>query len=130
MCSYLCEVLCAYLLRDFVHRNIKRTVLVSVTWRDLVVDGVNYFRQRLCSSSLCHVVFRHRSFSVLQVTAAEAQSWLMTNVYVGDAAASTLTATPILTELFLECGMFEKTVSAVPSVLFYSFIFCSSMGKQ
>lgn len=42
-----------------VHRNIKSAVLV--TWRNFVVDSVNHFRQRLCSSSLCHVVFRHKS---------------------------------------------------------------------
>lgn len=119
----LCSAVCL-LIKGLccVHRNIKITVLV--TWRDLVVEGVNHFRQRLCSSSLCDVVFRHRSFSVLQVIAAETQSWLMTNVYVGDAAA-----TPILTELFLECDMFEKTLSAVPSASFYSFIFCSNMKK-
>lgn len=30
-----------------VHRNTERNVLVSVTWRDLVVGGVNHFRQTL-----------------------------------------------------------------------------------
>lgn len=107
-----------------MHRNMKRTVLVSVTWRDLVVDGANHSMQRLCSSSLCHVVSRHKSFSVLQVVAAEAQSRLMTNVCVGDAAA-----TPILAELFLEHDMFEKIISAMPFALLYSFIFCSNVGK-
>lgn len=51
---------------------------------------------------------------MLQVIVAEAQSWLMTNVYVGEVAAA-----PILTELFLECDMFEKTISAM-LLLYYT----------
>lgn len=62
---------------------------------------------------------------MLQVIVAEAQSWLMTNVYVGEVAAA-----PILTEFFLECDMFEKTISAM-LLLYYTALFSTLIwGKQ
>lgn len=79
---------------------------------------------------------------VIAAGALHAESWLVTRKYVWDVRyAKDLAATPSLTKLlFLECGVFEKIISAMlwkysRSMFLFYFIalfyllFCSNLEK-